>query len=151
MALVQVILREDIHRLGSAGDLVSVRPGFARNYLLPQGKAMLATPGKVQELEHQRRIVAAKLAKELADLEALRTRLAGVVLEFTAQAGEEGKLFGSITAQQIAEQLAAKGFDVDRRKLVLDDAIKSVGRHVVQVRLRGDATAQVEVVVNAAA
>ena len=150
MALVQVILREDIHRLGAAGDLVSVRPGFARNYLLPQGKAMLATPGKMQEIEHQRRIVAAKLAKELADLEALRSRLAGVVLEFTAQAGEEGKLFGSITAQHIAEQLATKGLDIDRRKIVLDDAIRSVGRHTVQVRLRGEATAQVEVVVNAA-
>ena len=102
MAQVHLILREDVHRLGEAGDLVSVKPGYARNYLLPQGKARLATAGRVKEIEHQKRVINEKLAKELSDLEAVRSRMAGVVLEFTAQAGEEGKLFGSITSQQIA-------------------------------------------------
>jgi len=150
MAQVQLILREDVYRLGEAGELVSVRPGYARNYLLPQGKAMLATAGRVKELEHQRRIVADKLAKELADLEAVKKKLAGLTLAFTAQAGEEGKLFGSITAQQIADQLAEKGFAIDRRKVVLDEPIKSTGEHTVSVRLRGDVVADVAVKVEAA-
>jgi large subunit ribosomal protein L9 len=149
MAQVQLILREDVYRLGEAGDLVRVKPGYARNFLLPQGKAMIATPGRVQELEHQKRMVAAKQAKALADLSAVKTRLASVVLEFRAQAGEEGKLFGSITSQQIAEQLSRKGFAIDRRKVVLDEPIKSVGTHVVTIRLRAEMSADVKVVVSA--
>lgn len=149
MAQVQLILREDVYRLGEAGDLVRVKPGYARNFLLPQGKAMIATPGRVQELEHQKRMVAAKQAKALADLSAVKTRLAGIVLEFRAQVGEEGKLFGSITSQQIAEQLSRKGFAIDRRKVVLDEPIKSVGTHVVTIRLRAEMSADVKVVVSA--
>lgn len=150
MANVQLILREDVYRLGEAGDLVSVKPGYARNYLLPQGKAMLATARRVKELEHQKRVIADKLAKELADIEAVRARLAGVTLEFSAQAGEEGKLFGSVTSQQVAEQLAEKGFDVDRRKIALEEPIKNVGEHTVSIRLRGDIAAEVKVTVTAA-
>jgi large subunit ribosomal protein L9 len=126
-----------------------VKPGYARNFLLPQGKAMLATAGRVQELEHQKRMVAARQAKTLADLEAVKARLSSSVLEFTAQAGEEGKLFGSITSQQIAEQLSRMGFVIDRRKVMLDEPIKSVGTHVVSVRLRGELSADVKVVVSA--
>lgn len=149
MAQVHLILREDVHRLGEAGDLVSVKPGYARNYLLPQGKARLATAGRVKEIEHQKRVINEKLAKELSDLEAVRSRMAGVVLEFTAQAGEEGKLFGSITSQQIGEQLAAKGFEIDRRKIALEEPIKSTGEHTVQVKLRREVAADVKVVVTA--
>ncbi len=149
MAHVQLILREDVYRLGEAGDLVRVKPGYARNFLLPQGKAMIATPGRVQELEHQKRMVAAKQAKAFADLSAVKTRLAGVVLEFSAQAGEEGKLFGSITSQQIAEQLSRKGFAIDRRKVVLDEPIKTLGSHVVTIRLRAEMSADVKVEVSA--
>ena len=101
-------------RLGSAVDLVRVKPGFARNYLLPQGKAAIATKAKVKELEHQKRVITEKLAKELKDLEAVKHKIESIVLEFTAQAGEEGKLFGSITAANIAEQLGEKGIEVDR-------------------------------------
>jgi large subunit ribosomal protein L9 len=149
MAQVQLILREDVYRLGEAGDLVRVKPGYARNFLLPQGKAMIATPGRVHELEHQKRVVAARQAKSLADLEAVKTKLSAVVLQFSAQAGEEGKLFGSITSQQIAEQLSRKGFAIDRRKVVLDEPIKSVGKHVVTVRLRGEMSAEVTIDVSA--
>jgi large subunit ribosomal protein L9 len=150
MAQVQLILREDVYRLGEAGDLVSVKPGYARNYLLPQGKAMLATADRVKELEHQKRVVADKLAKQLSDLQAVKSRLAGVKLEFSAQAGEEGKLFGSITSQQIAEQLGEKGFEVDRRKIALDEPIKNVGEHTVTIRLRRDVEAELSVTVTAA-
>ena len=150
MAQVQLILREDVHRLGEAGDLVSVKPGYARNYLVPQGKAILATVGRVKELDHQKRVISERLAKEVADLEAVKQRMASVVLEFSAQAGDEGKLFGSITAQQIGEQLAEKGFEIDRRKIELDEPIKALGEHEVPVKLRSEMVAQVKVVVTAA-
>lgn len=150
MSNVQLILREDVYKLGEAGDLVSVKPGYARNFLLPQGKAMIATKGRVKELEHQKRVIQEQLAKEMADLEALKAKLAGISLEFSAQAGEEGKLFGSVTAQQIADQLGEKGFEVDRRKIVLGEAIKTVGEHAVTLRLRGELSAEVTVTVVAA-
>ena len=150
MAQVQLILREDVRRLGEAGDLVSVKPGYARNYLLPEGKAILATAGRVKQLEHEQRVISEKLAKELADLEAVRQKMAAVVLEFTAQAGEDGKLFGSVTAQQIGEQLAEKGFEIDRRKISLSEPIKALGEHEVPVKLRREIVAPVKIVVNAA-
>jgi large subunit ribosomal protein L9 len=150
MGTVQVILREDVVKLGDAGDLVSVKPGYARNYLVPQGKAMLATAQRVNEVEHQKRVIAEKLAKELGDLEAVKAKLSGISLEFEAQAGDEGKLFGSVTSQNLAEQLAEKGLDVDRRKIVLDEPIKTVGKHTVAIRLRSDVIAEFTVSVKAA-
>ena len=149
MSLVKLILREEIHRLGDAGDVVSVKPGYARNFLLPQGKAVLATRGRVKEIEHQQRIISDKLAKEMKDLEALKARVENIVLEFEAQVGEEGKLFGSVTAAQLAEQLAEKGQAVDRRKISLEEPIRSVGEHTVSIRLRSDVVANVKVVVRA--
>lgn len=149
MSLVKLILRQEIHRLGAAGDVVSVKPGYARNYLLPQGKAVLATRGRVKEVEHQQRVITEKLAKEMNDLEALKVQLEALVLEFEAQAGEEGKLFGSVTLQQVADQLAEKGQSIDRRKISLDEPIRSVGEHVVAVRLRSDVVANLKVVVSA--
>jgi large subunit ribosomal protein L9 len=150
MGTVQVILREDVAKLGDAGDLVSVKPGYARNYLVPQGKAMLATAQRVNEVEHQKRVISEKLAKELGDLEAVKAKLNGISLEFEAQAGDEGKLFGSVTSQNLAEQLAEKGLDVDRRKIVLDEPIKTVGTHTVAIRLRNDVVAEFTVNVKAA-
>jgi large subunit ribosomal protein L9 len=149
MSQVKLILREEIHRLGDAGDVVSVKPGYARNFLLPQGKAVLATRGRVKEIEHQQRIIVDKLAKEMKDLEALKTRMENVVLEFDAQVGEEGKLFGSVTALQLADQLAEKGQKVDRRKITLAEPIRSVGEHTVSIRLRSDVVANLKVIVRA--
>ncbi|HIG01597.1 MAG TPA: 50S ribosomal protein L9 [Myxococcales bacterium] len=149
MSLVKIILSEEIHRLGVAGDLVSVKPGYARNFLLPQGKAVLATQGRVKEVEHQQRMISDKQAKEMKNLAALKTRLEAVVLEFEAQAGEEGKLFGSVTAQQLADQLAEKGQIVDRRKISLDEPIRTVGEHTVSIRMQGDMVANLKVIVSA--
>ena len=149
MSLVRIILREEIYRLGAAGDVVSVKPGYARNFLLPQGKAVLATQGRVKEIEHQQRIISDRRAKELKDLEALKARVEAVVLEFEAQVGEEGKLFGSVTAQQLADQLAEKGQVVDRRKISLEEPIRSVGEHTVSIRLQSDLVADVKVIVKA--
>lgn len=150
MGQVKLILKEEVTGLGGAGETVSVKPGYARNFLLPQGKAVLATRGRVQEIEHQQRVIEEKTAKEMKDLEALKTRLESASLEFTAQAGEEGKLFGSVTAQQLAERLAEQGLKLDRRKISLDEPIRSLGEHTVTVRLRGDLTAALKVKVEAA-
>ncbi len=150
MGLVQVILSEDVHALGDAGQIVTVKPGFARNFLVPQGKAVLATAERVHEVEHQQRVIAEKRAKELTDLEAVKARLDATSLEIAAQAGEEGKLFGSVTAQNLADLLAEKGLDVDRRKIVLPEAIKTLGEHTVAIRLRGDVVAEFKVTVTAA-
>jgi large subunit ribosomal protein L9 len=146
---VKLILRELVPGLGDAGDLVKVRPGFARNYLLPQGKAILATEGKVRELEHKKRVVAAKVAKERKEQTALRDRIQAVTLTVTARAGEEGKLFGSVTSVQIAELLAAHGVEIDRRRIQLEEPIKELGEHAVEIRLQRDLVAKVKVVVSA--
>ena len=150
MALVQVILSEDVHNLGTAGDVVKVKPGFARNFLIPQGKALPATAARVHEVEHKRRVIADKRSKELKDLESVKSRLEAISLEIAAQVGEEGKLFGSVTSQNLADLLREKGVEVERRKIVLVEPIKTVGEHTITVRLRNDVVASIKVTVTAA-
>jgi large subunit ribosomal protein L9 len=145
MRSVRVILREDVPSLGHAGDLVQVKPGFARNYLIPEGKAVAATDASVRELEHQKRVIAEKVRRELEVLEQERRKIEGVVVEITAQAGEEGRLFGSVTSAQIAEHLAERGLEIDRRRIDLAEPIKTVGEHDVVVRLHRQVTATVKV------
>lgn len=149
MAQVKLILREDVEKLGFAGDIVSVKPGYARNYLLPKGKASLATSARVKEIEHHSRVIAEQQAKALVDLEAFKRKIESFSLEVEAQAGEEGKLFGSVTMQNVADLLAEKGVEIDRRKLQHDGAIKSLGEHGVSLRLHRDLVAKVRVVVSA--
>lgn len=151
MGLVQVILSEDVHNLGDAGDVVNVKPGYARNFLIPQGKALPATAARVHEVDHKRRVIAERRAKELKDLEAVKLRIEALALEIAAQVGEEGKLFGSVTAANLAELLLAQGVEIDRRKIVLAEPIKQVGEHAVSVRLRNDVVASLKVTVSAAA
>jgi large subunit ribosomal protein L9 len=150
MARVKVILREDIPRLGDAGEVVEVRPGFARNFLLPQGKAIPATEASVKALEHHQRVIGEKVARERKTLDAEKARIEAVTLEIAVQVGEEGKLFGSVTSAQIAELLAAKGVQVDRRKIELGEPIKEVGEHRVPVRLHRELVAQLRLKVTAA-
>ncbi len=149
MRQVKLILREAVQGLGEAGDLVGVKVGYARNYLLPQGKALLATESKVRELEHHKRVVTEKAARDLNDLKALRDRLESVVLEVTARVGEEGKLFGSVTSAHIAELLAEKGYKLDRRKIQLGEPLREIGDHVVPIRLQRDITANVALKISA--
>jgi len=146
MSHVQLILTEGIHNLGEIGDLVRVKPGYARNYLLPQGKAILATDSRVAELEHNRKIVADHLAKQLDDLGASKAALEKLNLEVGARAGEQGRLFGSVTTAQIASLLAEKGFEIDRRRIEVDP-VKSVGEHSVRVKLHRDVVAEVTLTV----
>ena len=146
---VKLILTESVHSLGEAGDLVSVKPGFARNFLVPQGKAILATESRIQELEHNRRIVAEKAARALGDLNAAKARLDQVTVEVTARAGEEGKLFGSVTSAQIAQRLGEQGFEIDRRRIELKEPIREVGEHRVPIKLHREIIASITVVVHA--
>ncbi len=147
MAQIQLILREDVEKLGHAGDLVSVKPGFARNFLLPQGKATLATEARVRELDHHRRVIQDQQARELNDLQALKHKIESTVIEVTAQAGAEGRLFGSVTLQQVAELLEGKGIVIDRRKMNVPEPIKSIGLHAVEVRLHRELSATLKVIV----
>jgi large subunit ribosomal protein L9 len=150
VAQVKLILREDVEKLGEAGELVTVRPGFARNFLLPQGKALLATAASIKELEHHQRIVSDRIDRERKAQLAQRDRLQQLTIEITAKAGEEGRLFGSVTASQIAELIAARGIEIDRRKIQLDEPLKDLGEHLVPIRLFKDVIANVKVKVTAA-
>jgi large subunit ribosomal protein L9 len=150
MATMKIILREDVHGLGNAGSVVSVRPGYARNFLLPQGKAVLATEAGVQELEHHRRVIAEKVARELKGHNALKSRLEALKLQVAVQVGEEGKLFGSVTPREIADLIAEKGIEIDRRSIQLAEPIKEAGTHTVPIRLHREVIAQVKLEVTAA-
>jgi large subunit ribosomal protein L9 len=135
MASMEVILTEDIHRLGNAGDVVKVRAGFGRNYLLPQGKAMLATPSRVKEIAHQRRVIEEIQKRAVAGYQELSRKIASVDLTFEMQASAEGKLFGSVTNADIAARFAQNGVEVERRKVAIPEAIKTTGEHPITVKL----------------
>ena len=143
---MRLILTEDIPKLGDAGDVVKVKPGYGRNYLIPQGLARLATEGRVKEIEHNRRVIEERVSREVKVHEATSARLAGVSLEFEMQSNREGKLFGSVTSSDIQQRLAEQGFKVDRRKIVLAEHIKQLGELDVKIRLHRDV--QVEIKVN---
>jgi len=150
MSQVKLILSEDVPKLGHAGEVVTVKPGYARNFLIPQGLAIHATEGRIQELEHHQRLIEGRVHKERGDKERERDRIQSVTLEVSTQVGEEGKLFGSVTVVQIAELLAEKGIEVDRRRIELDHPIKETGEHRVPIRLHRDVIAEIRVVVAAA-
>ena len=146
---MDVILREDVPNLGTVGDIVKVKPGFARNYLLPRGLAVMADKRNVRTLEHQKRVVADKREHDRRQAETVAQRLSSLRLTVKARAGEEGKLFGSVTNIDVERALAAAGFQVERRRIRLDDPIKSIGEHAVPIHLSTGVTTQVTVVVEA--
>jgi len=143
--MMEVILREDVQSLGKAGQLVRVKPGYARNFLLPRGLAFEATEGNKKRIDAEARARATKASAEKAASEQLAAQLASITVTLRGKAGEEGKLFGSITSQDIAAALTAQGFTVDKRKLELEHPIKTVGFHSVTVRLHSDVHAEVKV------
>ncbi|MEZ4215750.1 MAG: 50S ribosomal protein L9 [Myxococcota bacterium] len=150
MGKVKVILREDMPKLGDAGDVVEVKPGYARNYLIPQGIALPATAARVNEIEHHRRIIAERQAALLKDLKAAATKIRAMDLSFEAHAGDAGKLFGSITPAMIAARIAEQGIELDRRK-IQSEPIKSVGEHAIKIRLQKELVVDVKIQVTAAA
>ncbi len=148
---MQVILREELPNLGTIGDVVKVKPGYARNYLLPRGLAVEASVRNLRELEHQKRIIADKRLREQKSAAAVAERLAGVKLAFEVRAGEDGKLFGSVTNQDVHRQLEQHGFSIDRRRILLDEPIKNLGSHDVVVHVGPDTKATLTVEVTALA
>lgn len=145
MAMIQVILQQDLKNLGKSGELVRVRPGYARNYLIPRSLAMPATVHNVKQVEHQQRISAASAAKARGEATALADKIGAVTVTLTRKVGEEDRLFGSVTTKDIATALKEKGFDVDRKKIELAEPIRTAGTFNVTVKLLGDVTATFKV------
>lgn len=142
---MEVILREDVTHLGKAGEIVAVKDGYARNYLIPRGLAYLATAGNKRRIEVERQQRDARLATQRAEATTVAERLAAVSLTFTVRTGEGEKLFGSITAADIAEKLKEQGFAVDKRRIELNEPIKMVGIYKVPVRLEAGVAGEVRV------
>lgn len=135
MANTTILLREDVEHVGGRGELVKVKAGYARNYLLPQGLASLATKGNVKQIEQERSALLKKAAVERETAEAQAAQMSDIALTFERKAGEQGTLFGSVTSMDIAEAIQAKGYEIDRRRIVLKDAIKETGEYSVKVKL----------------
>jgi large subunit ribosomal protein L9 len=146
---VKLILREDVDNLGKGGDLVEVKPGYGRNFLLPRGLAVLANPKNVRDLEHQKRVAEAKAAKLKGAAEAVAKRLSETPLTLKRKVGEQDKLYGSVTTLDIVEALAQRGVTLDRRLLELSEPIKTVGDFEVPVKLHRDVPAKLKVKVEA--
>ncbi len=148
MKNVKVVLRQNVPSLGNEGEIVGVKPGYARNYLLPKGLAFEATPAAMKQLEEERRRGEARAKREFLESRRRAAQLEGASLTFHARAGEEGKLFGSITAADIADRLNEQGtldFEIDRRQVVLEEPLKSLGVFSVPVRLHADVQPEVKV------
>lgn len=149
MATTNVLLREDVEDLGGRGEIVKVRAGYARNFLLPQGLATLATKGNVKQVEQERAALLRKAATEKSTADAQAQQMGDIKLKFERKAGDHGALFGSVTSMDIAEALKAKGYEIDRRKIVLKEPIKETGNYTVNVKLHREVTLQVPVQVTA--
>ena len=144
---MKIILREHVEHLGERGTIVSVANGYARNFLLPKGFAYEATPGNLKQLEHQRKRWEFREAGEIHAAEAMAAKLAAVQLSVTKKAGERGTLYGSVTNVEVADLLGAKGIEVDRRKLLISEPIKSIGEFEISIRLHRTVTGKIKLVV----
>jgi large subunit ribosomal protein L9 len=142
---MDVILTEDVDKLGRAGEIVSVKPGYGRNYLIPRGLAMLATRGNKAELDHRRKAIEAEQKKRAERYAEMATRLSNVTVSIARKAGEGERLFGSVGSKDIAEALSAQNVDIDRKLIRLPEPIKTVGMHDVEVRFSADVTATLKV------
>ena len=146
---VEVILRDDVPNLGKMGDVVRVKPGYARNFLLPRGLAVEASRKNLQVLEHHKRVIGAKAERERKGAEALAGRLEGLQLTVKARAGEEGRLFGSVTNLDVERLLADRGFSIDRRRIGLDEPVKALGTFPITIHVGRDVRATVQLTVEA--
>ncbi|NVO00988.1 MAG: 50S ribosomal protein L9 [Geobacteraceae bacterium] len=147
---MKIILLENVENLGHIGDIVKVAPGYARNYLLPKGFAMLANEKNTKALEHAKRQLEYKKNKMLEQAKAIAAKIEGIVLNLVHAAGEEGKLFGSVTNMELAEHLKAQGLEIDRKKIVLVDPIKQLGEYSVTVKVQPEVLATFKVIVSKA-
>jgi large subunit ribosomal protein L9 len=145
MATVEVLLREDVEHLGRRGQIVRVKAGYARNYLLPRGLAVLATSANVKAIEQERQLLARREARERAQAEGLVEQLRELVLVFPRKVGDQDLLFGSVTALDIAHALAERGIEVDRRKILLEHPIKYLGEYTIPIKVHRDVTAEIRI------
>ena len=148
---MQIILNQDVETLGKAGEIITVKPGFARNYLIPQGIATMATKKNIEATQKVIEIQERKDARTRTNLEALAERLNKLTLKFELQAGEDDKLFGSVTNIMIAEAISEKGYTVDRKEIEMEETIKSVGNHYVVVKLGNGFSGRIKIKVSAKA
>ena len=144
---MQIILQEDVDKLGNRGDVVTVKPGYARNFLLPQKRAIEATPGNMKALERIRGALAKKTATELDSAKKQAELLAGVSVKFTRKTGENDQMFGSVTTGDISDALKLQGFGIDKRQVQLKDPIKTLGEFPVTIKVFRDVTAEIKVLV----
>jgi large subunit ribosomal protein L9 len=142
---MKVILKQDVDTLGSAGDVVKVKNGFGRNFLIPRGIAAPATPRTIKEAEENLRQQAHKLNRVKNDAQALAAKLETLDIVIAAKVGEENRIFGTITTQQVADVLTARGMEIDRRKIELGEEIRSLGVYPATVKLHGDVTAHIKI------
>ena len=140
---MKVILKEDVKSIGSMGQTVDVSDGFARNYLVPRGLAVEANLKNIRSLEHEKKVIQEKARKVKNSVQDLANRLANMNVVIKTKAGEEGKLFGSVTTMDIAEQLKNQGIEIDKKKISLDEPIKRLGTYAVNLKLHSEITAQV--------
>lgn len=148
---MKVILSQNVPNVGKIGDILDVADGFGRNYLLPRKLAVLANERNVGQFEHNKRVAASRMAKAKAAAEESAKGLAGLRLTVTKHAGEDGRLFGSVTVREVADLLAEKGYVLDRRDIVLADNIKTIGEYPVTVKLHSDVAAKLTLEIKAAA
>ena len=146
---MKLILREDVENLGRGGELVEVKPGYGRNFLLPRGLAVLANPKNVRELDHQKSVASAKAAKLKASAQAIAKRLAETPVTLKRKVGEQDKLYGSVTAIDIVEALAARGLQIDRRSIDLAEPLKTLGDFEVPVKLHSEVVGKAKVKIEA--
>ena len=142
---MEIILRQHVDNLGKRGEVVKVAAGYARNYLLPRKLALLATDGNKRHVERERKIVDAREADERSQAQAVAARLESIEIKLARRVGDTEQLYGSVTSSDVAEFLKGKGFDIDRRKLIMPEAIKTLGEHVVPLRLHRDVTVSLKV------
>jgi large subunit ribosomal protein L9 len=146
--VMKIILTQDVPKLGSSGTVQDVAPGFARNYLIPQGMAVIATKGSIKQVEERQAADARRIAKQEEELRGLSERIQGMRVQIEARVGDQGRLFGSVTSAEIAHKLSEQaGEEIDRRKIDLDEPIRTVGEHQVTVRLVGRLQPSITVVV----
>lgn len=147
-SIMKIVLRQDVPKLGEAGTIQTVADGYARNYLIPRGFAVVATPGEIKTAEHNLKVRERKVARQEDQQQALADKIQGTRLQFTARAGEQGRLFGSVTNTDIMEQLNQKiGEDIDRRKLQLSEPLRTIGEHELEIHLVGRLRPTITVVV----
>jgi large subunit ribosomal protein L9 len=146
---MKVILTKDLENLGRAGALVDVKPGYGRNFLLPRQFAVIATAKNVRQLEHEKAGILARAARQRSSMDAMAKKISAIVLKFTRKAGDQEKLFGSVTSKDIHDMLVEQGYEIDRRQIHLPEPLKTVGDHEVEVKLHPEVSAKLKVAIAA--